>query len=148
MTICEMCGTDGDLVLVEVESVEMRTCTTCSKYGTRKRSAIFATQSRKVIQHSEPEFSLVSNTATILRNIRESKALSQEDFSKLINERESVVSKWEQGTLTPRLDTARKLERQLGIKLVQRDTKITVKVEKKKFEEFTLGDFIKVKKRH
>ena len=75
--------------------------------------------------------------------------MSQEDFAKFLNERESIVAKWEQGSLRPRIDTARRLERKLGIRLVEKEeeTSEDVDVPKVKKDEFTLGDFIKVRKR-
>ena len=74
--------------------------------------------------------------------------MNQEEFSKFINERESVLNKWENGSLKPRLDIARKLEKRLKISLIEKEEIKTIEMEKKKSSEgFTLGDFIKVRKR-
>ena len=61
-----------------------------------------------------------------------------------------MVSKWEQGSITPNIEVAKKLERKLGLKLIEKEEE--KKEDKDSFKnrlnkEFTLGDFIKVRKR-
>ena len=74
--------------------------------------------------------------------------MSQQDFATYLNERESVVSKWEQGQMQPSIETARKLERMLGLRLVEEETETSLsEPTAKKSDEPTLGDFIKVRKR-
>ena len=105
---------------------------------------------KRFTKKDEPEFKLVNNYSSLLRSSRGSKNLSQEDFAKLLNERGSIVAKWESGTLKPRVDIARKLSKLLNITLVVKDEKkvFDKAISKKKGEEgFTLGDFIKVRKR-
>ena len=73
--------------------------------------------------------------------------MSQEDFAKFLNERVSVIQKWEANSLKPRIDIARQLERKLSVRLVIRDQIKKVELKHEKSDELTLGDFVKVRKR-
>ena len=152
MALCEMCGKEARLVTAEVEGGELKVCSDCGKYGTVKKRVFVPRstfQSRKFQKKEEPQFRIVNNYSSLIRSAREKRGISQNDFAKLLNERESIITKWENGSLRPRISTARKLERTLGIKLVERDDMTSGKIEKKgkKNEEFVLGDFVKVRKR-
>lgn len=94
------------------------------------------------------EFKVVDDYPSLIRSARERKGMKQEDFAKLLNERESLVAKWEGGSLKPRLDVAKKVGRVLGISLIEEDLEVAAKVESQgKAEIPTLGDFVKVRKR-
>lgn len=148
---CELCGKADAPVFAEVEGVGLEVCANCAKFGTiKKRPTTTLTTSPKTIvsRPAEIEYTIIPNYASLLRTLREKKELSQQDFAKFIQERESVVAKWESGSLKPSIDTARKLEKQLGIKLVEVEEAATVKPERPgKSEDLTLGDMVKVRKR-
>ena len=159
MVICEMCGREERLIKADVEGVELKVCRGCSKYGVVKRvnkvnfgnnkSGSFKRGFSNKNKGNRPEYRIVSNYSSLIRSAREDKGMSQEDFAKLLNERESVIAKWENGTLRPRLDIARKLGRLLKVSFIRtkkEDEKVEIK-HKKKSDGFTLGDFIKVRKR-
>ena len=83
-----------------------------------------------------------------IKEIRLKKKMTQEEFAKFLQERESSVIKWEQGTMKPDMEVARKLEKILGVRLVEVEEGSTGVVQQgKKGDDFTLGDFIKVRKR-
>lgn len=147
-----MCGKFAELIEAEVEGVNLKLCPGCLKYGTvRKRfeGGSASGYKRDFSRSREQEFKIVDNYASLIRGAREYKGWNQEDFAKFLNERESIVAKWENGILKPFIDVARQLERKLGIVLVIKDEDAEqVKVDQKgKNDELTLGDFIKVKKR-
>jgi len=152
MASCEMCGKVAELAEADVEGVSLKLCPGCLKYGTvRKRfdGGGSSGYKRDFSRPQEQEFKIVDNYASLIRGAREYKGWSQEEFAKFLNERESIVAKWENGVLKPFIDVARMLERKLGIVLVVKDENAEqVKVDQKgKSDELTLGDFIKVKKR-
>ena len=153
MALCEMCGKESQLILAEIEGGELNVCSGCVKYGTVQKKApgkAFVPARKSFSKQQTPEFKVVSNYSDLIRSARECKSLKQEDFAKFLNEKESILTKWESGSLKPRLDVAKRLEKVLGIKLVERDEVKSVDLGKKKkggSEEFTLGDFIKVRKR-
>ena len=161
MAFCEMCGKQGT-TKADVEGVELITCKDCSKYGIIKKSfrepikKSFTKRFDKVSPKNNNEirkknsFKLIDSFSSILQKSRQEKGLKQEDFAKFLNERESLVSKWEQGSITPNIEVAKKLERKLGLKLIEKEEE--KKEDKDSFKnrlnkEFTLGDFIKVRKR-
>ncbi len=153
MTVCEMCGRSGALSNSLVEGVELKVCGNCAKYG---KAAALRTVPRNGYKRSfqrkeEPAFRIVRGCANVLRSAREKQGLSQKEFASSIGERESVVAKWESGSMKPRVGVARRLEKRFGVVLVESDENKNVNVSadsaKKKSDVFTLGDFIKVRKR-
>lgn len=162
MALCEMCGKEARLVTADIEGGELNVCSNCTKYGTVKKSFrgnLSSSPSRErsssVRRHfavkEEPSFRIVDNYSSLIRSAREKRDMSQEDFAKSLNERESLIAKWEQGSLKPRINIARKLEKKLGVKLVVKEETdgedLKSEKSKKVSDEFTLGDFIKVRKR-
>jgi uncharacterized protein (TIGR00270 family) len=140
--VCEMCGRSGNLVVAEVEGVDLKVCPGCAKHGVVKKSFTPRLPAKRI---SEVEYKVVDNFAALLKSARGNR--SQEDFSKYLNERESVVAKWEGGSLRPRVDVARRIGRLLRINLVARDSSESIEVKQEKSDELTLGDFVKVRKR-
>jgi len=153
MPICEMCGRESKLVQADVEGVELNVCSNCAKYGTiKKKVSNFRRQrshsQNRFVKKKPIEFKVVNSYSTLIRKARESKGMKQEDFAKFLNEKESIVAKWESGSLRPRIDVAKRLGKVLGINLLEKDEVKAVEIgRQKKTDEFTLGDFIKIKKR-
>jgi putative transcription factor len=156
---CDLCGTEtSKTTRVEVEHVEMSVCSGCSKYGKRlppkpKPKPVMSDDQKKkvfekVVHQRELVQVLVEDYAKIIKDAREKIGFKQVELAKKLNERESVIQGIEQGRLEPSMEFARKLEKMLEIKLIQEH----VEEHKQKFKasgssKFTLGDFIKVRKR-
>jgi putative transcription factor len=150
MSVCEMCGREASLVSADVEGVELKVCPVCTRYGTTNKNQHGNSRKTHSFNHKpqnkeEVEWKIVDNFSALIKSAREEKGMTQEDFAKFINERESILSKWEQGTLKPRIFVARRLGQTLGMTLVTKDTREKVELTKGKSSanEFTLGDFIK-----
>ncbi|MEK6939961.1 MAG: multiprotein bridging factor aMBF1 [Nanoarchaeota archaeon] len=147
MVSCDMCGKQGSLVTAEVEGVEMKVCPACSKYGTVRRSPDAVKFAPKKM-HKEQPFRVVPSYASVLRQAREKQGLSQEDFARFLQEKESIVAKWEQGRMQPSVDVARRLEKILGVSLVVEEVEQAIEKEKHtRTDGFTLGDFMKVRRK-
>ena len=147
MASCDMCGRQAELVTADIERVEMKVCPNCARFGTIKKKADHHFVSPKKM-HLEPTFRITDHFASILRQIRERQKLSQEDFARFLQEKESIVAKWEQGRMQPSVEVARRLEKILGVSLVIEDLDQSFEKEKPaRADGFTLGDFIKVRKR-
>ena len=54
-----------------------------------------------------------------IRNKRDELGLKQEDFAKMLNEKESIIHKLETGEFKPSLKLAKKLEKKFGLKLIE-----------------------------
>ena len=149
-----MCGSGGQMYKAEIEESVLTVCQKCSNYG-------------KVISEIKPEikpikkepvhipvipsrkevlFVVVEDFAEKIKKKRESLNLKQEDFAKQINEKVSMMKNIETGKLTPNIQLARKLEKSLGLRLIEQHEEVSQKLETAKSEEFTIGDLIKTKK--
>jgi uncharacterized protein (TIGR00270 family) len=68
-----------------------------------------------------------------------------EDFAKKLNEKESVVKKLEKEQLNPSMTLIKKVESELGIKLLELAPTASGPVMTKPMGPRTLGDMIKIK---
>lgn len=143
-----MCGKSTELVLADIEGVELKVCDACSRFGTIRRRVDARSFTPKPAKPEGPQFKVVDNYASVLHSAREKKQMTQEDFAKLLQEKESVLAHWEAGKGKPSIDSARRVGRILGINLIEQEDVLPVRMEAgKKAEELTLGDFVKVRKR-
>ncbi|MEK6905852.1 MAG: multiprotein bridging factor aMBF1 [Nanoarchaeota archaeon] len=147
MASCDMCGKQGNLLTADVEGVEMTVCQNCARFGTIKRKVdtVFVPQKK---MHQEQPLRVTANYASLLRQAREKQGLSQEDFAHSLQEKESIVAKWEQGRMQPSVEVARRLEKILGVSLVVEEVEQLFEKDKSaRGDSFTLGDFMKVRKK-
>lgn len=148
-----MCGTTTEaLYTAVIENVEMKVCRDCVKYGkviSAPREPVKTIKRRpQPVREEEPETLklVVEDYPSKLKSRREQLGMSQKDFAKHINEKESVVHSLERGSLKPSLELARKLEKKLGVRLIEEHTETRTPTSSSKSESFTLGDFIKIRK--
>ncbi len=142
---CELCGREAELVNAIVEGVELNVCSDCARHGKLLvRPKLIISKSR--IQEDEQVFGYVENYNDLIRKKREALGLKQEELAFKINEKASFIQKIESGHLKPSLNTAKKLQRFLKIKIIQELKEEKVDLKPAKTKEFTIGDFIKLKK--
>ncbi len=144
---CDMCGNAKIEAVCSIEGSELTVCGLCSKYGQIIRRVGFeARRPMKAGFQPKPQKveELVSNFAQLIKSKRESLKMTQEDFAKKLQEKEGVVHKWETGHLKPDFQTAKKLERLLGIKLVTVSSAEPEKVQRRESAGLTIGDILKV----
>ena len=146
-----MCGQETNLINAEIEGIDMSVCHKCARFGkvkevSRDKAQILKRFSQKPFR-SEPhlEFNerIIPDYPQKIREARERLGLNQEDFAKKINEKESILHKMETGSFKPSLSLARKLEKILGIQLIQEIEEEKVSTTKIASEGFTIGDLIK-----
>lgn len=153
MPNCEICGQETELVIAEIEGMDMSVCQKCAQFGQVKNIPKIRAEVSKKISHkpirSEPHFetieTIIPGYAQKIKKARERLGLNQEDFAKKINEKESLLHKMETGSFEPSLPLARKLERLLGIKLIQKAEEEKIVSSKTPSEGLTIGDLIKKK---
>ena len=150
---CDLCGkTAESLAKAVIEGVQLDVCNGCAKFGrviSIKRPGAKEQHKQYIKQQQAKEEKidlLVENYAEIIKKKRESMGLTQKDFASRINEKEVTIHKIETGIFNPPLPLAKKLERFLGIKLIEQHEEIHGISSKNKAEGFTLGDFIKLKR--
>lgn len=154
LTLCDMCGTEEeDLVLALIEGTELIVCKKCAKYGKIlkriERPVIVKKIEKKIETKLEKEIIdlVVNDYAEKIRKKRAQLGLKQEDFAKMISEKESIVHKIEVGVFKPSIDLARKLEKILGIKLIEQYEEEFKSEKRLESGEVTIGDIIKIRRR-
>ena len=132
-----------------VEDSQMTICNACSKYGhvTGKVRQVVEVKKKPKQAKEESVEVVVSNFGELLRKKREQDGMSQKEFARKIAEKESILHKMETGSLVPTMETARKLERMLSLKLVEEITEEASGERKKDNQVMTLGDFVTIKTR-
>ncbi len=134
MVVCGMCARSGKVLYwLDDESVQE------PSYAAPK--------------YVPPEFreteEVVENYALRIRNAMNRLAVKREVVAERINEKLSLLEKFESGNLTPDIKTAKKLEKELGIKLIEKvQEEVTTSIKQSsQFKELTLADMLVEKKK-
>ena len=157
MASCEMCGREGRLAKVKVEGATLDVCEYCSSFGEVIKVPQFSQDPRferkqPIVQQRKEQLQIITaDYGEKIKNARERAGLTQEEFSKKLNEKTSMMHKIESGQMRPSIELARKLENLLRIALVEEyddngEIPLASK-QQKKDDGFTLGDFIKTRKK-
>jgi len=164
---CEMCGETirGTPKLIRVEGAELQVCARCGKFGTEVQqprrtdlqrpaarpgpagrvpvTTVPAQRKRDMFDYMEGE--IVEDYAVRVKNARQEKGLSQKDLALQMMVRELLIKKIEKGELIPEEEVRKKLEKVLGIKLVDIISDDTEKKAQAKITQ-TLGDLTIIRK--
>ncbi|WP_380676832.1 multiprotein bridging factor aMBF1 [Salinigranum sp. GCM10025319] len=149
MPQCEMCGASkSSLTTVKVEGAELELCDECKDFGTEVRtesssssSSKYSTSSSSGKSSSSSSSSSASSSSSSstrrrrdmfdtmdeiatdydqrVREARESRGQSQQELAGDLNEKTSLIRKIERGDVLPSDEVRKKLERELGISLVE-----------------------------
>ncbi|MDO8871508.1 MAG: multiprotein bridging factor aMBF1 [Methanoregula sp.] len=167
---CEMCGETirGAPKLVRVEGAELQVCSKCEKFGTEvqqvrrtdlkipargatAKPASTAAGAPAQTWHKRDMFDfmggeVVEDYADRIKHARMEKGLSQKDLAMQMKEKEHLIKKIENAELMPEDDVRKKLEKVLGIRLV--DAPVEAEAEKKVQGNLipTLGDLTIIRK--
>jgi putative transcription factor len=163
---CELCGGEirGAPRTVHIEGAELRVCVPCSKYGTevqRPRSPSPApeararpgsprtpqppVQRRRRDLFDRMEGDIAEDYSDRIRNARVAKGWTQKELALEIMERELLIKKVEKGDLVPEEELRKKLEKVLGISLIE-SAEDEIRSAKGKGITTTFGDIISIKK--
>ncbi len=148
---CELCGREAELKEVEMEGTVVLVCEKCASLGKEVRTP---KPKKREARLAEPEIveEIMENYGTLIKTKREQMKMTQEELARKIMEKASLIAKIERGEIKPSIELAKKLERTLGIKLVERVVYDTLA--KNEDEDIardktvlTLGDLIKIKEK-
>ena len=152
MAKCELCGSKDAQFKTAIEGTLMHVCSDCSKYGVVKSNTnvrIVVKEAPKP-QKSEPLYSFIEGYGSKVKTAREKLGLKQEEMAKRLNERISLLHNIESERLKPTVNIARKIERELHIKIVEEvkeeddsPSKSAPQKNAQRTGDVTLGDFIK-----
>ncbi len=94
-------------------------------------------------------YEVVPDYAERVRRARERLGMSQEELAIRVKERVNVIKRIEAGTLTPTVDLAKRLEKVLGIKLLEPvvEEELGAQATRRRRGEFelTLGDIVEIR---
>ena len=151
---CELCGREnrGCRVAV-VDGVRMMLCPDCMRHGegvkeisttpAKVQRATVLRQRKKTPKdiYKNMEKELISNWSDVIKEARKKKGLSREELGFKIEERTATISKIENGDLRPSDKIIKKLEKELGINLLEEVKEVSTSHHSS--TSMTLGDFVK-----
>jgi putative transcription factor len=124
MSYCELCGrTATEKKMVVVDGTVFNVCMACSKHGKPYVPASMPGRKKPLAPKQQRKIGLADATvlapdfARIIREARMKAGLTHEQLGMKMNEKAQPLKKIESGALKPDEILAKKLERQLGIKL-------------------------------
>ena len=151
---CDICGRESKLVDAIIEGSMISVCNICAKYGQVitlekpkiKEEKFVKVKSKSIQKNPEVIEVIVQDYADKIKNAREKLNLKQKELANSIAERESTIQNIESGHLKPSIETAKKIEQFLKIKLIE-EYKEEKKLSNINFrdEKLTIGDLLKVK---
>ncbi|MFT4261137.1 MAG: helix-turn-helix domain-containing protein [Candidatus Woesearchaeota archaeon] len=142
---CELCGKEDNLIRVEIEGTTMNVCRACSNLGKRK-AKVDRVQKNTAITNKEPLRIIVANYNVLIKRARENKNLKHDELAKKLAEKESTIQQVESKKLEPSFKLAKKLEKELSIKLIETYTS-EFESTKKEDTTLTLADTVVIKRR-
>ncbi|MBT3405744.1 TIGR00270 family protein [Candidatus Woesearchaeota archaeon] len=154
MPSCDMCGKEGNITKSIVEGTEMEVCQGCAKFGKSpapkakfKPKFHNKPRVRSPIPRDQENLKIVENYAEVIKSKREKMDITQEQLAKKVFEKESIVTKMESGHFKPSIRLARKLQKLLTVKLIEKDEakKVDVKSARNNSGVLTIGDLLKKK---
>jgi putative transcription factor len=151
MACCELCGRESKgCKAAVVDGVRMMLCPDCFRHGEGAVGVLKPSIERFILRkkktrvkdiYEEMKKELVPNWSEVIKKARKEKGLSREDLGFRIGERTVTISKIENGDLRPSDKMIVKLEKELGISLLEEVKPVSVSSSSS--EGMTLGDFIK-----
>ncbi len=151
---CELCGRESKgCRAAAIDGVKMMLCPDCMRHGEGVKDVATtpASVKRAVFQrikksspkdiYKDMEKELVSNWSDVIKEARKKKGLSCGELGFKIEERTVTISKIENGDLRPSDKMIAKLEKELGIFLLEKVKEVSTTHHSSK--GMTLGDFIR-----
>ncbi len=134
----------------KIESSIMTTCNECAKFGKIQREPAKPRRSKpfkRVSRTRVPSEEVIEDYNAVIRDAREKRGWSREELAEKLYEKASVVSRIETGKMIPDIKLARKLEKTLNIKLIEKQEHMeTEEMRSAASKGATIGDIARIKK--
>ncbi|MFA6036307.1 MAG: multiprotein bridging factor aMBF1, partial [Candidatus Micrarchaeia archaeon] len=148
---CEICGAEGADYLALIEGARMRVCADCAAGGQllqgppkpvqRPAAGLQSTGRQK------SEVDVVPDFGAKIKNAREKMHLERKVLAEMISEKESIIERLEHEKMLPPETVALKLQKALGIVLLEQVGTGGGSYSKDVKKGLTLGDIVFVKKK-
>ena len=154
--LCEVCGRRKARYEAEIAGAVLHVCERCAKSGKIIRKLdesqhvpVYPTPTHQhaSLKEDEPEEELVEDYDVRIRNALKKLRITYHVLAERLNEKESFIERIVTGKAVPNESLGRRIEKELNIKLYEREEYVPVGHKKKK-EEITLGDIIEVKRKN
>src|SRR3989344_777781 len=147
MANCDLCGKKTELISALVEGTMLSVCTNCSKFGNVVQLNKSNINKPKVIEIDRYLDDITDDFAEKIKTAREKLNLKQEELALKVQEKLSVIQSLESGKIKPQISAARKLEKFLGIKLIETVHLPEINKLNVKYRALTIGDLINLEKK-
>lgn len=149
---CEICGKKvvGRPIRVKIDGSVMQTCKDCSKFGKVQKEPQRAVKPRTAprrIRVREPSYEVLEDFNTVVRVAREKNGWSRENLAEKVYEKVSVINRIESGKMVPDIKLARKLEKILGVTLLEKfENEQPEERGSQRIRGATIGDIAQIKR--
>ncbi|VVB58230.1 Uncharacterised protein [Candidatus Anstonella stagnisolia] len=144
---CEVCGAEEASMISLIEGARLNVCYKCAGLG----KVVYQPQQRAREQGSahiaKPQFEIVEEYDARIQNALRNMKIGVGVLAERINEKESFVERVASGHAKPDEKLARKLEKELGIKLLEETSEGTNAPTATKSAGITLGDILEIDKK-
>ncbi len=146
---CEICGAEGAGYIVLVEGAKLTVCQDCSGAGKLLRAPQpVRDPATRPARAGKLEMEVVDGYGAIIADARKKMGLSLEVLAERINEKHSFLERVEHEKTLPDGKLAHKLEKELGIKLLQEvSSGVAVNVKDGQGKGMTLGDILEIQQK-
>jgi len=146
---CEICGAEGAGYIVLVEGAKLTVCQDCSGAGKLLRAPQpVCDPSSLPARAPKAEMEVVDGYGSIIAEARKRMGLPLEVLAERINEKHSFLERVEHEKTLPDGKLAHKLEKELGVKLLQEvSSGVAVNVKDGQGKGMTLGDILEIQQR-
>ncbi|MFA4983453.1 MAG: multiprotein-bridging factor 1 family protein [Candidatus Micrarchaeia archaeon] len=145
---CEICGAPEAGYLVQVEGAKLNVCRDCSGSGKLIRAPQRqAEKGEEAPANIRQEMEVVEGFGRIISEARRKNGLPIEVLAERINEKLSFLERVEHERTLPDEKLCRKLERELGVKLLEATASGTPVTTPQSKGGMTLGDILEISQR-
>lgn len=144
---CEICGSEEAGYLILVEGAKLNVCSDCSSSGKLLRSPAPVQHGGEAHVREREEIEVVEGYGKIMADARKKLGLPLEVLAERINEKVSFLERVEHEKTLPDEKLAHKLQKELGIKLLQGVAVTSGGLIAGAKGGMTLGDILEIEKR-
>jgi putative transcription factor len=152
---CDICGRDDVRAVILLEGAKMLACGSCMRSG-KVIHRLDQDDGKPLVREKPPPRGMeetreiVEDYGRRIKNARDKAQLRMAVVAERIKEKESYLDAIENQRIMPTFEVAKKLEKELNIKLIEKvDTSSTASVDTRpaKFKEPTLADMLLAQKK-
>jgi len=147
MTECEICGAPAAGYLIQVEGAKLTVCRDCSGAGKLLRVPQRQPQKGEEAPRVKEELEVVEGYGKLMTEARRKMGIPIEVLAERINEKLSFLERVEHERTLPDAKLCRKLEKELGVKLLQPVSSGAPIVTSQSKAGMTLGDILEIEQK-